>query len=285
MTGPGMTASEHWTIRLREMVSATARCWKAIPDQHSASNRVRAAMNALPSALTGSDPKLIKAARRLSVAALPGIRAGKQWTSEPLRALIEGMISALNILDRSPSALRVLDLCEQVRQLWSERAEPVDGSPEHLRALAGLMVLEDSVSAIEGYPAASQFSSVDEAYLAKYGLLQAMQLSFDSVQAVAGAFGMRLRPDRLPGGKVVLVTRNLVAGHPVGGTYRGLPHQHFHDRASAHDAAIIKVMSFQRDDPKKWSGQTLLTIELISSAYSVITEALERVRDHLQPAS
>lgn len=239
-------------------------------------------MDALPAALAGSDADVIKAARRLSTAAIPGIRAGKQWVSEPLRALIEGVMSALNMLDRSPSAQRVIGLCEEVRQLWAGGGEPPEGSPEHLRALAGLMVLEDSVSAIEGYLTVRRFRSVDQAYLSKYGLLQAMQIAFDSVQAVAGAFGLKLRPDRLPGGKAVLVTRNLVAGHPVGGTYRSLPHQHFHDRASACDPTVIKVMSFHSDRPKEWSGQTLLTIELITSAYSVVTEALERTRDHLQ---
>jgi hypothetical protein len=281
MTGSTVTVSVYWTARLRELAGATVKYWEAVADRASASKQVEAAMDALPSALAGADANLIKAARRLSVAAIPGIRAGKQWVSEPLRALIEGMLSTLNMLDRSPSAQRILDLCEEVRQLWAGGSEPVEGSPEHLRALAGLMVLEDSVSAIEGYRAARRFRSVDEAYLTKYGLLQAMQLAFDSVQAVAGAFGLKLRPDRLPGGKAVLVTRNLVAGHPVGGTYRGLPHQHFHDRASVHDPAVIRVMSFQRDNPKEWSGKTLLTTELITSVYSVVTEALQRIRDHL----
>lgn len=276
--------SSCWITRLRELVGATVKYWEAVPDRSSASKQVEAAMDALPSALAGSDAAVIKAARRLSVAALPGIRAAKEWVSGPLRALIEGILSALNMLDRSPAAQRVLGLCEEVRQLWPERSRHVEGSPGHLRVLAGLMVLEDSVSAIEGYRAVGRFRSVDQAYLTKYGLLQAMQLAFDSVQAVAGAFGLKLRPDRLPGGKAVLVTRNLVAGHPVGGTYRSLPRQHFHDRASAHDPAVIKVMSFQSDSPKEWSGQALLTIELIANAYSVVTEALERTRDHLQSA-
>lgn len=193
----------------------------------------------------------------------------------------------MNRLDRSLAAQRVHGPREEVRQLWAG-GQPAEGSPEHLRALAGLMVLEDSVSAIEGYQTVRRFRSVDQAYLTKYGLLQAMQLAFDSVQAVAGAFGLKLKPDRLPGGKTggktVLVTRNLMAGHPAGGTYRRLPHQHFHDRASAHDPAVIKVMSFQSDNPKEWSGQTLLTKGLITSAYSVITEALERTRDQVQAA-
>jgi hypothetical protein len=59
-------------------------------------------MDALPTALAGSDANVIKAARRLSVAALPGIRAGNQWASEPLRALIEGILSALPRLCLGP---------------------------------------------------------------------------------------------------------------------------------------------------------------------------------------
>jgi hypothetical protein len=281
MTAPGTTTSQHWTARLRDMVDATMRYWDAVPDRSSASIRLWAAMDGLPTALADSDANVIRAARRVSAAAFPGIRASKPWVSEPLRALIEGMLSALNILDRSPWAQRVLEMCEEVRQLWAARGEPAEGSPEQLRALAGLMVLEDSVCAIEGYKAIKRFRSIDDAYLTKYGLLQAMQLAFDAAQAIAGSFGMKLRPDRLPGGKVVLVTRNLVAGHPLGGTYRGVSHQHFHDRATAHDPEIIRVMSFQHDDPKEWNGQTLLTTELIRSAYAVVTEALERIRDHL----
>jgi hypothetical protein len=263
----GSTVSAYWTARLRELIGATVKYWEAVPDSSSASKRVKVAMDALPSALADSDAKVINAARRLCVAALPGIRAAKPWVSEPLRALIEGLLSALNMLDRSPSSHRVLGLCEEIRRLWAGCGQPAEGSPEHLRALAGLMVLEDSVSAIEGYRIRGRFHSVDQAYLTKYGLLQAMQLAFDSVQAVAGAFGLKLRPDRLAGGKAVLITRNLVAGHPVGGTYRSLPHQHFHDRASAQDPAVIRLMSFQSNSPKEWNGQTLLTIELITNDF------------------
>jgi hypothetical protein len=269
---------------LRAMAEAALRYWEEAPEHSTASKRVQIVMGILPSALAGPDAEVIKAARRLAAAAYPGLRAGKPWVTEPLRALVNGMLSALNKLDRSPSAQRILDLCDELRQLWAALGNPPDGSPMHLRALAGLMVLEDSVSAIEGYRAAKRFGSVDEAYLAKYGLLQAMQLAFDSMQAVAGALGLKLRPDRLPGGKVVLVTRNLVAGHPVGGTYRGSPHQHFHDRASVHDPGVIKVMSFQRDDPQEWSGQTQPTADLIANAYTVVTEGLERACDHLRAA-
>jgi hypothetical protein len=80
----GSAVSLCWTTRLRELVGATVKYWEAVPDRSSASKQIEAAMDALPTALAGSDANVIKAARRLSVAVLPGIRAGKQWVSEPL---------------------------------------------------------------------------------------------------------------------------------------------------------------------------------------------------------
>src|SRR5690349_5365267 len=108
-----------------------------------------------------------------------------------------------------------------------------------------------------------------------------MQLAFDSMQAGGGRSGVRIRPDPL-------ARRQGRLGDPQPGgrssCWRNLPrfpHQHFHDRASAYDPAVIRVMSFQQDNPKEWSGQTLLTADLIGNAYAVVTEGLERTRDHL----
>lgn len=57
-------------------------------------------------------------------------------------------------------------------------------------------------------PAAARlFASAGQARLAKCGLLQAMQVVFGSMQAVAGTLGVGLRSDRLPGGKAGLVSR------------------------------------------------------------------------------
>jgi hypothetical protein len=267
---------------LRSRAEAALRYWDNTPGNSAASKQVLTAIETLSAALAGSDASVIRASRGLVTAAQPGIRASRPWATKPLRALIDGMYSALRKLGRSPSAQTVLDLCDEVRQLWAALGEPAEGSPEHLRALAGLMVLEDSVSAIEGYGAIEAFDFTDHAYLAKYGLLQAMQLAFDSVQAVAGALGMKLRPDRLPGGKVVMVTRNLVAGHPVGGTYQGSAYQHFHDRGSVQDPDVIRVMSFQQDEPEEWTGQTQLTADLIANTYAVVTASLNRVCGHLR---
>ena len=73
-------------------------------------------MDALPTTLAGSDANVIKAARRLSVAALPGIRAGKQWASQPLRALIEGILGALPRL-----CLGALQAPADFYQIWTIR--------------------------------------------------------------------------------------------------------------------------------------------------------------------
>ena len=141
------------------------------------------------------------------------------------------------------------------------------------------MVVEDAVSAIEGYAALPPFAHVDEAYLAKYGLLQALQVGFDGAEAVARVLGVRLRADGAAQGKDVKVARNIVAGHPIGGTMQGQSWHHFHDRATAHDKAVIRVMSFPRDDPENWTGQTIQTDELVTDGISVIVKVLRRALD------
>ena len=50
--------------------------------------------------------------------------------------------------------------------------------------------------------------------------------------------------DRAAGGRVLKITRTVVAGHPLGGSYRGRASEHFHDRGSAHDKSLLKIMSF-----------------------------------------
>jgi hypothetical protein len=80
----------------------------------------------------------------------------------------------------------------------------------------------------------------------------------------------------MPGGKTVLVARNIVAGHPIGGNMDGQSWLHFHDRSSAHDKAVVRVMSFSRKGPTEWTGQTLLTADLMRDALGVIGELLTR---------
>jgi len=113
------------------------------------------------------------------------------------------------------------------------------------------MVIEDATFAVEGFRALAPFSYVDEAYLAKYGVLQALQLGFDASEAVGEPLGLRLRADRSSGGEVVKITRTVVAGHPLGGSYRGRAWEHFHDRGSANDKSVLKIMSFDRHDPAR----------------------------------
>ena len=105
------------------------------------------------------------------------------------------------------------------------------------------------------------------------GLLQALQVAFDGAESVAKVLGVRLRSD-CKGGKAVIVTRNIVAGHPIGGNMNGKSWHHCHDRATAHDKAIIRVMSFSRSDPGRWTGQTLRTEELIKDGLHTIKRIL-----------
>lgn len=198
------------------------------------------------------------------------------WADAPLGVLLRGLYSIARQHLRSPEARDVLRLCNEVRTSV-ERVGALDSHPNEL--MAALMVLEDAVNAIEGYSALPPFDHVDEAYLAKYGLLQAMQVGFDGAEAVARCLGARVRADAMDGGKAVKVARNIVAGHPIGGTMAGESWHHFHHRGSAHDKSMIRVMSFSRTDPENWTGQTLLTDELISDSMAVISQVLRRGLD------
>jgi hypothetical protein len=142
--------------------------------------------------------------------------------------------------------------------------------------MAALMVVEDAANAIAGYADLPPFDHVDEAYLAKYGLLQALQVGFDGAEAVAKCLGSRIRSDSIAGGKTVKIARNIVAGHPIGGNMAGESWHHFHDRGSAHENAVIRVMSFSRTDPERWTGQTLATDELVTDGLGTIAEVLRR---------
>jgi hypothetical protein len=63
------------------------------------------------------------------------------------------------------------------------------GHPNELAA--ALMVVEEAVAAIEGYANAAPFNFVDEAYLAKYGVLQALRAGFDGAESAAKVLGIR----------------------------------------------------------------------------------------------
>jgi hypothetical protein len=131
--------------------------------------------------------------------------------------LLRGLFSAAKRYLRSPDAQEALSLCNDIREAVDD-PDRLDGHPNEL--VADLMVVEDAIGAIEGYADAAPFNFVDEAYLAKYGLLQALQVAFDGAESAAKVLGVRLRADR-KGGKAAIVARNIVAGHPIGGNMDG----------------------------------------------------------------
>jgi hypothetical protein len=155
----------------------------------------------------------------------------------------------------------------------------IEGNPNELRP--ALMVVEDATMAVMGYEASPPFLHVDEACLAKNGLVQGLQAGFDAAEVVSRSVGMRIRADKVPGGNAALVSRNIVAGHPVGGTMEGQTWHHFHDRQTAHDKAVIQVMSFSRRKPEQWTGQTVKTDDLIADGLAVIAKLLRWAVTHL----
>lgn len=195
------------------------------------------------------------------------------WSDDALGALTRGLYSVARQHEHSPEAKQVFRLCTAI-SVAADGTGQLDVHRNELRAAR--MVVEDAVSAIEGYAASPPFAHVDEAYLAKYGLLQAVQLGFDGAEAVARVLGTRVRADSVPGGRAAKIARNIVAGHPVGGTMASDSWHHFHDRSTAHDNAVIRVMSFSRTDPERWAGQTLATDELVTDGIAVIAEVLRR---------
>ena len=192
------------------------------------------------------------------------------WADTPVGVLLRGLFSMAKQYLRSTDAQEALGLCNDIRAAVDD-PDRLAGHPNEL--VAALMVVEDAIGAIEGYADAAPFNFVDEAYLAKYGLLQALQVAFDGAESAAKVLGVRLRADR-KGGKAAIVARNIVAGHPIGGNMEGESWHHFHDRATAHDKTIIRVMSFSRSDPERWTGQTLRTEELIKDGLHAIKQIL-----------
>jgi hypothetical protein len=176
-------------------------------------------------------------------------------------------VHQVQVVQRSEQAHEVMALCAQLYRM--PRPDALDPIQQNA-IVAALMVIEDATCAVEGYRALAPFRHVDEAYLAKYGLLQALQLGFDAAESVGSVFGLRARADAAPGGKAVKITRNIVAGHPIGGSMDGRAWMHYLDRQTARDHAVIRVMSFSRDDPQHWTGQTQLVEQLIADGLAVI---------------
>jgi hypothetical protein len=269
--------------KLRESVGAIISYWEQAPRATTAPVVVRDAIANLAARVDASDAALLRAVERLVRAAMSSVEDERQWTTEPLRALIRFLNVLTRQLRHSPAALDVLQLCRDIRE--SEAAVNTIDHSSQTRLLAALMVIEDATCAVEGYRALPPFRHVDEAYLAKYGLLQALQLGFDAAEDVGKVLGIRLRADAGERGKVVKMTRNVVAGHPVGGSMQGRAWEHFHDRASVHDKAVMKIMSFASGDSDHWTGQTQLTAQIISDGLTIIGDLLRRSIAELAPDS
>jgi hypothetical protein len=271
------------TIRLqrtlRETATAVLHYWNQSSVGLTAPLRGREAIADLESNIAESGESLLGAVERLGVAARPTLGDGGSWLTDALQASLRALKALARQLRYSSIAQDVFQLCDEVRG----RAEALEriNEPDRVRLLAALMVVEDATCAVEGYRALPAFAYVDEAYLAKYGLLQALQLGFDATQAVGELLGLRLRADRVAGGKVVKITRTLVAGHPLGGSYQGRAWEHFHDRGTAHEKSVLKIMSFDSHDPTNWTGQTHETNRLMNDGLAVICELLSQVLQRL----
>jgi hypothetical protein len=213
---------------------------------------------------------------------MPSIDLERSWTTEPLRALIRYLLTLSRQLHYSPVAHENLDLCDQMRRAPNVVADLDENQRNQL--LSALMVVEDATCAIEGYRSLPQFGHVDEAYLAKYGLMQALQLGFDAAVSVGRVLGTEQRADTTREGKSIKITRTVVAGHPLGGNMQGQSWQHYHDRASAHDKSVIKIMSFASRDATEWTGLTQSTVKLMDDGLVVIRDLLRVVLAGLHPA-
>lgn len=257
--------------RARAMAHATLDHWKDDREGDVPTESLREVVVALRDA---ADDAARRSSVELFVATCPEpIVTRRSLEATPLGDLLRGLYSIARQYLRLPEAQAVLRLCNDVRNAV-EATGHLNSHPNEL--MAALMVVEDAANAIAGYADLPSFQHVDEAYLAKYGLLQALQVGFDGAEAVAKCLGSRIRADSVPGGKAAKIARNIVAGHPIGGNMAGEAWHHFHDRASAHENAVIRVMSFSRSDPKRWTGQTLPTDELVADGLGVIGEVLQR---------
>jgi len=260
--------------RSRALAAAILSYW---PDANGTAVPPQLAWQAAVGVRDACDDQALRQALERFIQAASGTTGVEQpWADTPVGALLRGLYSAARQYLHSPEGKEVIRLCHEIRAA-AEAIGHLSCHPNEL--MAALMVVEDAGSAIEGYASLAPFVHVDEAYLAKYGLLQAVQIGFDGAEDVGRALGVRLRADGIPGGKSVKIARNIVAGHPIGGNMQGESWHHFHDRSTAHDKAVIRVMSFSRDDPERWTGQALETEALVTDAITVIAELLCRTLD------
>jgi hypothetical protein len=258
---------------LGKVLQATLRSWQSKPRDH-APPAIRSTKDRLSVAGITLEEQ-VEVAGRVVGTMMSGCQRGDKWSDPELAALVVALNYALRQLRHSLAAQDIFRLCVAISQ--AANAKPLGGT-EAARLVAALMVIEDATSAIEGYRALESFEHVDDAYLAKFGLLQALQLGFDAAQKACEAVGVTARADATVEGKSVKVTRHIVAGHPVGGTMRGKNWLHFHDRSSAHDKEAIRVMSFLDSDPSIWTAQSQSAQELIDNGLEVMFSLLQQAR-------
>lgn len=262
--------------RLSQLLQAAQNAWSSSP-RDRAPDAVRLAIQGVATAGPRLDDKVL-AADALVAAALTGCRVEAEWCDPEFRALVAGIHSLLRQARHSPASQEILRLCRSISA--AAGIQPFDEA-DATRLIAALMVVEDAISAIEGYLAAPCFDHVDDAYLAKFGLLQAFQLGFDAAEVVCRLVGAKANAGASARGKEVLMARSIIAGHPLGTRVRQTKWQHFHDRASAHEKSYIRVMAFQDEDPSVWTGMSLPTGVLIDNGLAVMNRLLEKARSRL----
>ncbi len=245
----------------------------------SAPLKVRQAMANLETHLDASDSSLLRAVERLVKSTSSSVTRKTTWTTDSLRILILAINSYARQLRRSPLSKEILQLCTDVRENVPTSLG-LDAN-QLVRIQAALMVIEDAVCAVEGYRSSPSFSHVDEAHLAKYGLLQALQLGFDATESLGKGMGLKLRADSSKSGKSVKIARNKVAGHPLKALIDSKPWDHFHDRSTAHEKSIIRVMSFEATDSTNWSGVSMLTVQLMDDGLTTIRDKMLEIVEHL----
>ncbi len=156
-----------------------------------------------------------------------------------------------------------------------------EGDPADLQFVAAHFVLVDSQYAIDSYSPLHEFRDFREGYLMKFGLLQALHNQLKSVEEIARSVGKPKKLDRLEGVASILVTRHMVAGHPLRSNVDGTIWRHFHDRGSVHDPAMIRIMSFEAGQPAHWTGRTVVVSDLLIDQAKAVEIALSGVLDEL----
>jgi hypothetical protein len=152
-----------------------------------------------------------------------------------------------------------------------------EGDPVDLQFVASHFTLIDSQYAIDSYSELKQFRDFREAYLMKFGLLQALHNQLKSVEEIASSVNRPRKLDRLDGVASILVTRHIVAGHPLRSNVDGTVWRHFHDRGSVHDPTVIRVMSFEAIHPENWTGRTVVVADLLRDQATAVESALSEV--------